>query len=131
MAGRYVPTVLIPRYTTLAGLKGAPDWFATGPMDVSAYSEGYVTIWRGEVIGTAPPVTTPATASLGFWFEESTDRNTWTTVDGSPNDDPGKDTQFQCILHLNKRWLRLRLKFYSDDNVGSCFAVGFLEERRA
>jgi len=40
-----------------------------------------------------------------------------------------KDTEVQYSLDLKKRWFRVKILLGGADNVVSCWAVGFLEER--
>lgn len=142
MAGEYVPLVLFPRHTTLAGLTVNGD-FTTGAMDVTPYSRAVVTTWRGKIVGPAPSDSNPATPAFLVWFEESTDQMTWTLCAGSPNGgDPGtvagttpdfryEAGQTQYPVSLTKRWFRLRVRLFAAANVASCWAVGFLERRVA
>lgn len=123
MAGELVPLVLLPRYTTYAGLI-AGDWFTTIAMDVTQYSSAIVNVWRGLIVGSATP-------SFKVWFQESTDQVSWFACTGSnPNGDavnPNAETQF--TLTITKRWFRIKVQLGGADNVVSCWAVGFLEER--
>ena len=120
MAGELVPLVLIPRYSTLSG---AGD-FTTVAMDVTQYERAIVNVWRGELVGTSP--------TFGVTFEESTDQTTWSTCSGSPSGgDPGQDTEQQWQPTLQKRWFRIKVAMGGTGPVGTCWAVGFLEERQS
>ncbi len=135
MAAELIPLVLVPRYTTIAG----PDTvdLSTSPVDVSAYSMAYVTVWRGHIVGTPAPTEPepPPPLPLGFAiaFEESTDQVTWQMCSGGPpadvGMDPGENVQVALELTLTRRWLRARLHVYAADNVVTCWAAGFLERR--
>ena len=52
---------------------------------------------------------------------------------GSPNGgggtDPAENVETQYELTLKKRWFRVKVLLGNADNVVSCWAVGFLEER--
>ncbi|MCE9637714.1 MAG: hypothetical protein K8T90_18600 [Planctomycetes bacterium] len=129
MAGELVPLVLLPRYTTYAGndLGGTPYYFTTIALDVTQYQNAIINMWRGKIVGTA------GTPPLKVWFQESTDQDSWTVCAGSPGGaaggDPGENTEAQYTLELKKRWFRIRIELQGDNNVLSCWAVGFLEER--
>jgi hypothetical protein len=124
MAGELVPLVLLPRYTTYAG-KITDSYFTTVGMDVTQFEYAIVNFWRGKIVGTA------GTPEFTVWFEESTDQSVWSECTGSPpgGDDPGENTEVQWVLTLKKRWFRVRIQLGEADNVVSCWAVGFLEER--
>lgn len=132
MAGQLVPLVLIPRYTTLAGLPPATTPadlrdFVTTPIDVTPYQEAYVTTWRGALIGTAA---SPPQTALKINLEESSDQQYWTLCDGCPGGfGPLENEQLKYTITLTKRWLRLRTALLNADNIVTCYAVGFLRER--
>jgi hypothetical protein len=123
--GTLVPLVLLPRYTTYAGLTVAgtgPHFFCTIAMDVTEYQTAIVNIWRGVFIGTTPGVT--------FNLEESSDQLTWTTCGGTSLDfTVSENTETQYTAALTKRWFRIRLVPATSTTVFSCWAVGFLEQR--
>lgn len=123
MAGELVPLVLLPRYTTYAGKPGSgTPAFATIAMDVTEYSSAIVNLWRGALVGTA--------AALKFNLQESTDQLNWTTCQGTTADfAPSENVETQYTAILNKRWFRITLELPNADNVLSCWAVGFLEQR--
>jgi hypothetical protein len=129
MAGELVPLVLLPRYTTYASKPASGNpWFTTIAMDVTQYESAILNVWRGTIVGTptgSPPVK--------FWFEESTDQVVWTVCTGSPGGatggDPGDNTEAQYTMTLAKRWFRVKVQLGLADNILSCWAVGFLEER--
>ena len=87
------PVVLVPRFTTVVG-GGA---FLSLPIDVSAYEEAEMSVWRSALIGTGSTITIDV--------EESTDRNTWETVPGWDGD-PGSGTEDRYTLKMTKRWMR-------------------------
>lgn len=129
MAGELVPLVLLPRYTTYAGKVGSGDgdFFTTIAMDVTQYESAIVNFWRGNIIGTAgSPV-------FIVKFEESTDQVSWTECAGSPDGAtityPVANVEIQYTLALKKRWFRIKVRLGDDDNIVTCWAVGFLEER--
>ena len=127
MSGELVPLVLLPRYTTYAGKPGSGNtYFSTIALDVTQYQNAIMNVWRGKLVGSTTPGVT-------FWFEESTDQDSWSVCDGSPGGgsggDPGENTETQYTLTLKKRWFRVKAELGGADNVVTCWAVGFLEER--
>lgn len=126
MIPEQVPLVMVPRYTSLAGAIGGSDGFTSVALDVTEYALASLTVWRGRVLGSAPP---PLTDSFQITFEGSTDRVVWTTCTGSPSTDPGPDDQRTYGITLTKRWFRVRIKLAQADNIVSCWVAGFLHKR--
>lgn len=131
MAGELVPLVLLPRYTTYAGLPGTGGgtigvaYFSTIGMDVTQYQSAIVNVWRGKLIGTAA-------VAPKFNLEESSDQVSWTPCTGPAADfDPGENVEDQYTAALSKRWFRIKLLLGNADNVLTCWAVGFLEQRQS
>ena len=128
MAGELVPLVLLPRYTTLAGVdyQWPYPYLTTVAIGVTQYERAIVTIWRGPVVGTSPV--------FKLLFQESMDRDFWDECNTLPaqdpsGEDPGADTQAQYVVELRARWLRVRILLGDSDNVVNCWATGFLEVR--
>jgi hypothetical protein len=127
MAGELVPLVMLPRYTTYAGLISG-EYFTTMAIDVTQYQNAIVNVWRGLIVGTAgsPPIITK--------FEESTDQVSWTECAGSPDGSiivyPAQNVEKQYTLTLTKRWFRMKVQLGHATNIVSCWAVGFLERRQ-
>lgn len=132
MAGVQVPLVLLPRYTTYAGVTTSSDpaFFTTVGMDVTPYSSATVSVWRGPLLGGGSPTITVA-------FEESMDQANWTeitpsTITPSGADmSPDENVETTYKLPFQKRWLRMRISLTGTAPVVSCWAVGFLEERES
>jgi len=126
MPGQLTPLVLLPRYTSYAGKPSTGTlYFATIAMDVTEYSSAIVNVWRGKVVGGTTP-------GITFTLQESTDQLFWTTCTGtSAGFDPGENTEVQYNATLTKRWLRIIINLGGADNVASCWAVGFLEQRES
>jgi len=131
MAGELVPLVMIPRFTTYAGLKPT-DGFSTVGMDVTEYESAIINVWRGKLVqataGTGPSPTFLVNC------EGSTDQNTWSPCTGTSADEAvAEDTEEQLVPQLSKRWFRVRIKLTAGgggtDPVVSCWAVGYLEQR--
>lgn len=123
MAGRLVPLVFFPRFTTLAGAAGGGQDFTTAGTDVSAYSTAVVTVWRGAIVGSITP-------AFRIWFQDSTDQQVWSLCSGSPSPgDPGENQRIVYTLSLSRRWLRARVEAGGADNVLTLWAMGSLEER--
>lgn len=53
----------------------------------------------------------------------------WTTCTGGAATDPGTNTEAQVVATLKKRWFRVKVTLGGTDPIGTCWAVGFLEER--
>jgi hypothetical protein len=125
MPGELVPLVLLPRYTTYAGKPTTGTlYFSTVAMDVTAYSSAIVNVWRGKILGS---VGTPV---IAFTFQESTDGVNWTTCAGTTAPEtPAENVEVQYLPEFSKRWFRLIVELGDDDNVVTCWAVGFLVER--
>ena len=118
MAGELTPLVLLPRDTTYAG----QDDFYTIGIDVTRFSSAIVNIWRGKLLGTTP--------TIGFTFQESADGYNWTNCAGvGPGVDPGQDQELQYTATLAKQWFRVKVTLGGTSPIGTCWAVGFLEER--
>jgi hypothetical protein len=129
MAGVQVPLVLLPRYTTYAGVTvgGDPAFFTTVGMEVTRYASATVSVWRGPILGGGSPAPT-----MSFNFEESTDLSNWTacgTSGGTSAPEPNEEST--TVVTLRKRWFRLRVLLTGDAPVVNCWAVGFLEERES
>jgi len=125
MIPEQAPLVMVPRFTTLAGSIGGAEGFTSVGLDLSEYAWANLTVWRGAVVGSAPP---PLANAFEIVFEGSTDRNTWTSLTGAPSD-PGENIQTMYPFGLTRRWLRVRIKLAQADNVVTCWVAGFLEKR--
>jgi hypothetical protein len=120
MAGVQTPLVLVPRYTTYCGV----PVYSTIAMDVTAYENAIVNIFRSAMIGTA--------GNPLFNLQESTDQVTWSTCGGtSLNFNPTAGSETQYTAALTKRWFRITVTLPNADNLLTCYAVGFLEERQS
>ena len=120
MPGQLVPLVLLPRFTTYSG----DDDYSTIGMDVTAYSSAIINIWRNTLVGTS--------GNPDFFLEESSDQVSWSlcTVTGATQPLHGTAGQeVQYVAALTKRWFRIRVALPNANNIGTCYAVGFLEER--
>ena len=117
--GMYVPLVLLPRYTTLAGA----TVYTTVGMDVSEYEKAVLSYWRSAGVSLAAvPV---------VLFEESTDQLNWTPCAGGPYVDPGAnlETQFQPVL--TKRWFRISVALATANSAVTLWCIGFLMQRES
>jgi hypothetical protein len=119
MAGMFVPLVLMPRYTTLAGAA----IYTTVGMDVSEYEKAVLSYWRsaGVNLATVPVVL----------FEESTDQITWTACAGGPYLDPGANAETQYQPVLTKRWFRINVTLATADSAVTLWCIGFLMQRES
>jgi len=118
MAGELTPLTLIPRYTTYSGTAS----YTTIALEVTAFEKAIVNIFRNAMLGS---VGNPA-----YNLEESSDQVLWSVCAGTGADfNPPAGTETQYNATLTKRWFRIRLALPYPDNVLTCYAVGFLEER--
>ena len=117
MSGELVPLVLLPRYTTYAGV----GTYTTIAMDVTEYQSAIVNVWRGVLNGGG---------TVTISFEESTDQVNWTTCTDGAGGDPGTDSETQYTPTLKKRWFRAKVVTTGTEVVTvTMWAVGFLEMR--
>jgi hypothetical protein len=117
MAGRYVPFVLVPRYTTYAGATS----FITAAIPVSAYSGLHFDFWHGPVIGTF--------GSIILALQESNDGSSWGDCTGSVPGIAPAEGQVPVSVTITKAWLRLVVAVAGTDMAVTCWAEGFLELR--
>jgi hypothetical protein len=117
--GEQVQLVLLPRFSTYVG---ASTFYTIG-MDVTEYQTASVNVWRGKLMGTTPTV--------AFTFQESTDQVNWTTCAGTNVNgyDPGEETEGQSSVTFTKKWFRVKVVLGGTSPAGTCWAVGFLEQR--
>lgn len=124
MTGERVPIVLVPRFT---GLVGDQD-FATVPIDVTPYTGGNITIWRGPLIGTSSPTFT-------LFFEVSSDAQTWIKVplssEGQAGYSPtaGDAGALTVGVPLLRKWFRARIELRGGDPAVSCWCAGNVDFR--
>jgi len=119
MTGEMVPLVVLPRFTSYVGA----GTFSTAPMDVSEFTGGEVTFWRGPLVGGA------AMAPFTTHFEGSHDALNWTAV-SPPVTSANASSWF--ALPFPKRWFRVRVVLQADGSgvVGiSLWLAGAIERR--
>jgi hypothetical protein len=117
MAGRNVPVVIFPRYTTLIG--GMP--FPTAPIPVAAYSSIFLDFWHGFIAGGFP---------LGIYFNESNDGQVWTVCDGGPWAVPVAPSELALTAKLSKAWFQFVVIPAGGPAASvTCWAQGFFELR--
>ncbi len=123
MTGERVPIVLVPRFT---GLVGAQD-FATVPVDVTPYTGGNITIWRGPLIGTSPTFT--------LFFEVSSDAQTWIKVpltsEGQAGYSPASGDAGALTIGVPflRKWFRARIELAGTEPAVSCWCAGNVDFR--
>jgi hypothetical protein len=119
MAGRSVPIVLIPKYTTYAGDGGT---FYTPPIPIGAYDTLVATIFGGKVVG-------PGGSACTLQCQESNDLTTWTDCSGGTPTYPGPFTPVQYSFTLEKGWLRFGVHINNASALVTLSVEGHLELR--
>jgi hypothetical protein len=118
MAGKHVPVVFLPRFTTLVG---GPQNFYTAPMPISSYEGVTATFWQGPFVGG------PAACLLQY--EESNDMETWFQCPGSPFPLPGVVGEVTVSSTLTRAWFRLGIVQPVPATGFTCWVEGFFELR--
>jgi len=123
MAGEYVPLVMIPRFTTLAGTP--TGGFATIGLDVTAYANATLNTYMGPLMGT--------TGTTKIFFEESTDQTSWKVCSGGDvaGDNLTENDETSRTVALARRWFRVRIVHPNADNLATYWSMGFLERRES
>ncbi len=125
MKGEITPLVLIPRYSSFVG----EQEFTTVPLDVSAYTNISVLIWRGPLVGTSSA--TPGSPYFRLYFDHSNDCVEWHTMPPPPADgsDPGADQVVAATPSDMYRYVRCRVHIAGTGVAVSTWCSGFLEKR--
>lgn len=111
--------ILLPRFSTLAG---AGD-FTTQAINVSAYEGADVSVWMGRMVGAGGS----ATATV----QESTDQAVWVTCAGTSEVALSDNSEQTLTPTFARPWMRLKVNLAGTAPVMTCYAVGYLEKRRA
>jgi hypothetical protein len=122
MQGPQVPLILVPRFTSLSGARS----FATTPVEVSQFSTGTITVWRGDLQG--------ASSTYKFYLEFSTDAINWTEFllagPGQAWVDPGAFDAETWPFGITYRWMRGRIALTGSSGVEvTSWAAGLLMKR--
>ncbi len=124
MIGVQVPLVLVPRYSSYMG----EGDYVSAALDVSAYSDGAVSVWRGKLVG--------ASTAFKFYVQVSTDALVWTDFPlngvGPTWIDPGENQVQVAAFTCTRQWLRAKVtleKNGADSPAVSCWASGLITER--
>ena len=115
-----VPIVLIPRFTTFAGLNTN---FRTHAIAVTEYESIEVFVWRGDLDDPGWSVT--------FEVEESMDQQTWTTVLSAS---PSATTELRATGTLTKSYIRANFTMAGNSGdfpICTAYATGNLIRRRS
>ena len=121
--GRMTPVILLPRFTTLLGQDR--DEFLTLPIDVTAFESARITLWRATLQGTGVDLAST------FFFDESTDRDTWTACEGTiPSQYLPANTELVVEFGFGRKWFRLRVRLNGTDPAATCWAQGFFIRRQ-
>ena len=118
MAQIVTPAVLIPRFTSLVGAQR----FDTLPIDVAAYEEAKLYLWRGPVVGTG--------TTFKVKVLESTDREGWQMVFGTTELEPMEDREEPLDFQLTKRWFRVSVTLNGTNPGATCWLQGFFINRQ-
>jgi hypothetical protein len=116
VAGRSVPIVLIPRFTTFLGMGN----YDSEPIPVAEYAAAVITVWRGFLIGTSP--------GFAVHFFEANDNTLWAPCPGSSGD-PGTNIEAVFTATLSKAWMFVRVVLAGTGAGATCWAEGFMELR--
>lgn len=121
MKGELVPVVLIPRFTSYFGTSE----YATVAMDVTAFSSGVATFWRGKLAGGG---------TFKLYTETSHDGYAWFGYPigggGLPTPwDPGDDASVTVAIDVTRRFFRIRIVLTGSDPGVTCWMAGMLEYR--
>ncbi len=98
MAGKQVPIVFIPRWSSLVG----PGVFYYPPIPIAAYSGLVASIVFGNMLGTGPP-------SVLVDFQESTDLESWAACSAGTVPIPTAFVETPYSTDLTRAWLRVRV----------------------
>ncbi len=112
------PAVLIPRFTAFAGALR----YETLPIDVSAYEEAKLYLWRGPLVGTG--------TTFKVEVLESTDRGDWQMVAGTSQVEPLEDREEPIDFQLSKRWFRVAVILNGTSPGVTCWLQGFFINRQ-
>lgn len=120
MAGKSVPVVFVPRFTSYVG----GGLFYGIPIPVAAYDVVVVDFWHGVINGVG-------LVGMNLHLEESTDCSRWDPTAGTAIPSPytpavGED-QFRHTL--TKAWFRLGIELMGSGVAVTCWASGFFELR--
>ena len=120
MAGKNVPVVLIPRFTSYVG----GGRFYSLPIPVAAYDTIVLDFWHGVINGT-PLV------GMNLYLDESTDGSAWDPTSGTPilSPYPPAPGEAQFRHSLTKAWFRIGIELMGADPAVTCWATGFFELR--
>ena len=117
MSGRTVPLLLVPRFTTYV----REGEFASMGIDIAPFASAVVHAWRGKLIGTTP--------SVSFRFEESMERDSWSTCDGGSAFSPSEGVVETKTLAFRKRFLRVVVALAGTDVAVTAHVFGHLVPR--
>ncbi len=118
MAGKYVPLVVLPRFSTFVG--NGIYW--TQPIPVAAYYALSLNVWRGAMNGSGAPATS-------VQFQESNELSSWEATAGTGGGvvPPMVETQYRPLL--SRAWFRMGVVISGTNPGVTCYAIGFAELR--
>ena len=119
MAGKSVPVVIVPRFTTYAGAGS----FDTEAIAVSRYASLGAVFWRAALLGAG------AGLAIAVAFEESNDGDSYSTCGGGPWVIPAAGQESFMTVAFTKAWLRFRTILTGTNPVVTCRLAGAFELR--
>jgi hypothetical protein len=122
--GVQIPFVFVPRYSSFMG----EGEYLSAPIDVTAYWDAAVSVWRGKLVG--------ADTAFKFYVQVSTDMVTWTDFPlngaGPTWVDPGEGQITVAAFVCTHQWVRAKVtleKNGADEPAVTCWAAGLITER--
>jgi len=103
--------VIFPRHTTLVGTTA----LYSAPMNLRAYSEGFLTGWQGTGLGTTP-------ATVTFTPQKSADLETW--FDEDPFSPASANAEVTSEIGITLPWARVKAVVSGADPGVSIWLLG-------
>ena len=119
MAGKSVPVVLVPRFTTYVGA----SIFGTEAIPVAAYAGIGLTFWHGPLLGSG------ALLAVSVGFQESVDGTVYADCPGGPWSITNSPGEFVLMAYFTKAWMRFFVTLAGTNPAVTCWAQGAFELR--
>lgn len=114
--GEKVPLTFFNRFTTLAG---SGTKFFSNPVDFTGFSQSYITIWRGNLVGGTSP-------TFNVTVQFSADLDEWSDDGANTGIDPGANSSVSRGFFPDRRYVRLYVDV-TGDAVVTMWATGWAE----